>query len=116
MAGLFFSLAFMVKVSAVVTVLPIIALFVLRIVKDARFFNAKLPTLSKEKQASVKSLYKNSFIGLIISVVLAFVLIFIICFMGLSLISGKVLCNFYGIDAMVEAMFKHTGVMFTNWL
>jgi len=116
LSGLFFSLAFLTKVTAIITLIPIIALFVIKMVKDAKFFNAKLPTLSEEKQASVKAVYKNSFIGLILSAVLGFVLVFIVCLMGLSLISGKIICNFYGIEGMIEAIFRHTGVMFTNWL
>ncbi|MBO7186881.1 MAG: phospholipid carrier-dependent glycosyltransferase [Clostridia bacterium] len=116
LSGVCLILAYLSKVTAIIFIVPLVALFVLRMLKDKEKFTSKISSVAENKTAQVKAIYKRTSVGAIISFVSGVVLGGMLLTMGFSLICGKIMCSYYGIDSMLEAIFHHTAEMFTNWL
>lgn len=109
LSGVFTWCALLSKVTSVIFVPAILALFVLGIIKNAKNENA----IAKAKGKKVS--YYNTYMAIFAGIV-GFILAGVILTVGTYLISGSMLTAYYSEKSIISVIFKHTGVMFGYWL
>ena len=109
LSGVFTCLAILSKVTAVIILPAVIALLVLRIVKDIKVEIAKAKANGKAVS------YYNMYVS-ILSAVVGFILAGVVLTVATYFISGTMLTAYFGESSLLKVIFKNMGVMFGYWL